>query len=44
MTIKIDHRMTLDDGHKISRQIEETLLKRVRNIGHVHIAVEPYLP
>lgn len=44
MTIKIDHHHTLDDGHKISRQIEETLMKRIRNIGHVHIAIEPYLP
>jgi len=44
MVIKIDHRQTLEDGHRISRQIEETLLKRMCNIGGVHIAVEPYIP
>jgi cation diffusion facilitator family transporter len=44
MVIKIDHRQTLEDGHRISRQIEETLKKRIRAIGGVHIAVEPYIP
>ncbi|MBF0558766.1 MAG: hypothetical protein HQL08_08300, partial [Nitrospirae bacterium] len=44
MVIKIDHRQTLDTGYKISRQVEETLTKRMRNIGGVNIAVEPYLP
>ena len=44
MVIKIDPRQTLDAGYRISRQVEETLTKRLRNIGVVNIAVEPYLP
>ena len=44
MVIKIDHRQTLDNGYRISRQVEETLKKRIANIGNVHITVEPYLP
>ncbi|MBF0328608.1 MAG: magnetosome biogenesis CDF transporter MamM [Nitrospirae bacterium] len=44
MIIKIDPRHTLDNGYKISRQVEDTLMKRIRGIGGVHIAVEPYTP
>lgn len=44
MVIKIDPRQTLDTGYRISRQVEETLTKRMRNIGGVNIAVEPHMP
>jgi cation diffusion facilitator family transporter len=44
LVIKIDQLQTLEAGYRISRQIEETLKKRIRNIGGVNIAVEPYLP
>jgi cation diffusion facilitator family transporter len=44
MIIKIDPRHTLDNGYKISRQVEDTLKKRIRGIDSVHIAVEPYTP
>jgi cation diffusion facilitator family transporter len=44
MVIKIDHRQPLDSGYRISRQVEETLMKRMRNIGGVHIAIEPHMP
>jgi len=41
MIVKIDHRLTIEEGHKIGKQIELTLKKRMNNIGGVYVSVEP---
>ncbi len=41
MVVKIDPKLTLEEGHKIGKQIELTLKKRIGNIGGVNVAIEP---
>lgn len=43
MVVKIDPRLTIEEGHKIGKQIELTLKKRIGNIGAVNVAVEPLM-
>jgi cation diffusion facilitator family transporter len=44
MTIKVDHRLTLEGGHQISRQVEETLKKRMPDIQGANVVFEPHIP
>lgn len=44
IVIKVEQGLNLEEGHKISRQVEKTVLSKFKNIAGVNLVVEPYVP
>jgi cation diffusion facilitator family transporter len=44
ITIKVDQNKSADEGYIIGQHVKESIIKGLKNVSHVSVSIEPYMP